>query len=224
MKNKLRNALKERITGETTKEVDKQKSLMLLLIWLVFIIIIFFVVRNGNSVSNNQNNSNSNNNSNSQSENGVDTKKQYQFLSLEEVFKKYEKEYNYNITVLNQENSSYIYFIGSIDSDTNLGKKMIDTKTINYKIDKSGAVDLDTNEEITDLYNGLLYYFFDLDNMYNYIIYLKAKETVSEDIKTYEYNSIYNDMDINIKIETFEDSIKEIVYKYNNKTYNIKLS
>ncbi|MBR1416826.1 MAG: hypothetical protein IJ572_03310 [Bacilli bacterium] len=213
MKNKLKNVFKNKFLGEVEPDGDKQKALILLIVGFTFLIVVFVVARI---------------NINKPKE--VTTKQEriineeITYLPLNELFDKYKDNYNYNITILNNETNSYVYYIGSINDNINIGKKIDDALTINYQINNLGAINLDTNENITNLYDGYLYYFFNPYNLYDYIRYYKSEEKTLDSKKIYTYNNKYNDLDINIKITTGVDKIEEISYNYNNNTYNIVLS
>ena len=68
-----------------------------------------------------------------------------------------------------------------------------------------------------------MYDFFNLNNLYNYIIYLKPETIEKNNNKIYEYKSMYNDLEIEIIIKTTIDKIEEISYTYNSVSYNIRV-
>ena len=192
MKNKLKKTLKNKFLGIVEPSTDKTKSLIILVVGFLIMLILFVFIRINYH------------NFNKQLETNNTIKEETKFLSLKDLFAKYNDSYEYNITIL--DNESYVYYIGKVINEENVGKRIIDA------------------ENIDNLYKNYLYFFFTPSNLYDYLEYLKPEETINSDTKTYTFKSIYNNEALDIKLTTTIESIKEINYNYNNITYNIKLS
>lgn len=199
----MKEKLKDKLLGNYTPSNNKQRSLIILLIWLLFIgLVIAFINYSSNTY-----------------EQEMPKEEKITYLSLKEIFDKYSNNYKYDITIL--ENNAFIYYKGSLINNVNEGTKIKDGISLNYQI-TSNIINKDTNEEITNLYENYLYYFFNPNNIYEYISYLKGEEEINGDLKTYNYNYKYNDLDINIQLTTGIDDIKEIIINYDSIKYNIK--
>lgn len=211
MKDKIKTSLKAKFLGENIPSNNKQKDVIVLAIGFAFLIGVFIFARVNYHPNNNQSSNN-------------EVKEEINFKNLDELFNSIGTNYNYNITILNKNNSAYSYFNGSVDNNVNIGKKIIDTVTINYKIDSNGAINTTTNEAITNLYDGFLYYFFTPSNVFDYVKDLENTYEILDDKKIYNYNSKYRDDNIVFKITTTVDKIEKISYIYDNIEYSIMIS
>lgn len=205
MKEKMKIKLKNKFLGINEPSGDRQKSLVILLIGLVLMASLFLYLK----IS--QNNASRNN-----------TNETINFLSLDEIFNKYNNGYKYSITI--NDNVSKVYYKGSIVGEENTGKRIIDDQAINYKINNDVAVNVETGEEIEDFYMGYYHDLFSLKQIYDYISRLIPTEKVKNNYKTYSYKSINKNIELDINLTTSIESIEEINYNYNNITYNIKIS
>ena len=210
MKDKIKNSLKSKFLGENIPSNNKQKDVIVLAIGFAFLIAVFIFARVNYNPNKNQSSS--------------EAKEEMNFKNLDELFNNINTNYNYDITILNKNNSVYSYFNGKVEDTINVGKKTIDTITINYKIDSNGAINTTTNETITNLYDGFLYYFFTPSNVFDYVKDLENTYEILDGKKIYNYNSKYRDDTIVFKITTTVDRIEKIVYIYDNIDYSIKIS
>ena len=210
MKNKIKEALKNKFLGEYTPSENKEKSIIILIVGFTIIFSLLIAIRiNYNKPNNNSNNNNSNNSVPS-----------VQFLSIDKIFNNYLDNYKYIITI--DDNESIITYEGSVNDSISDGKRIINEEEINYHIANDIVIDLKTNKEINNLYNNYLSVFFNPNNVYEFIKDKEYTEEIVDNIKIYTYNSIYNDVDIMFKISTGKDRIEEIKYVFNNINYNIK--
>ena len=207
MKEKIKKGLKNKFLGLYEPSEDKTKSLVLLAGGIVFMIVLLVFIKTNYYVNN------ENNNYQQQS---------VKELSLKEIFDKYNNNYGYNITIL--DNDTNVYYIGKVENEVNIGKKVINDENIEYKITYEGVVNNTTNEVIDNLYDNYLYKFFNPSNLYEYLVYLTPEEKQDNDIKIYSYQSTYDEELLDIKLTTTIESIKEITYNYKGITYNIVLS
>ena len=210
MKEKLKRTLKAKFTGEYIEPTNKERSLIILIVGFSVIFALLLYVRISNNNVNNENNTPV---QNQESNN--------KYMTLDKLFEKYNTSYKYSITV--EDNTTKVLYEGSVSDKVDNGKKVVDNKEIEYHIVNDIAIDLNTNKEITDLYNNYLSYFFIPSNIYDFIKDKEKSEDIVDNKKIYIYNSIYNDSDIMFKVVSGKDKLEEIVYKYNKINYSIKL-
>jgi len=197
MKKKLINYWKENILGEQVREIDKEKTLISLLLWTLFIIIVSIIVVSGNNNNNNVNNEIT-----------------YNFLPLDEIVSNY-NDYKYRVDLSN--NGNIVIFNGGVSFGINMGELTYNDEVINYQIESNTISDAKTGNLLNYNY---LYYFFNIENIYNVISnYDVSKEEIDDDKKIYVYNCVYNGEDITFKIITGVDNIKEINYTYDSIDY-----
>ena len=201
----MKEKLKNKLLGVNEEPVNKQKSMIMLLIWFVFISMVIVYIRN----------SNNDNNQHVKEETII-------FDSIGDIFNKY-VNYDYDIKISDIDNN-IVKFIGSYKEGIDTGYKVINEEKINYKIENNIIINTDNNEEIENLYDNYLYYFFKPSNIYSYVSYLKNEEKIDVDSKLYTYNYVYDDKDITFEIETSKDLIKNIIIRYNDNKYEIKYS
>ena len=211
MKDKLIKALRAKFLGESTKPVNRERSIIILVIGFTLLFILFIAIRinYNNQIRNMYNNKNVNN------------IEEVDYLSIDKLFSNYEDNYKYYINII--DNELNILFDGSINNNIDIGKKIVDKEVIEYQIDNDQIIDLNTNQIISSLYDDYLSYFFKPSNIYNFIKDLKFKEEIVDNKKIYNYNSIYNDSEIVFTITTSKDRLEEIKYIYNGIIYDIKL-
>ena len=212
MKEKIKKSLKSKFLGEYEPPTNKQRSLIILLMGFTVLFGLIILVRINNRYDNNTNTSNNNSNNS----------KNIEFLSLDKIIANYVDNYEYNITI--NDNNNLITYEGNISSGVNNGKKKIDDVEINYHIVNNTIIDLDTNKEIPSLYENYIYSFFEPNNIYEFIKDQESIEEIVDNNKVYTYNSVYDDGEIAIKITTSKDRIESININYNNIDYDILLS
>ena len=207
MKEKIKNALRAKFLGQYTNSSNKQRSLIILIVGFSLLIVLLIVAKvNYNNIINSDNNK----------QNNIDEVK---FLSLDKIFNNYIDNYNYYITI--NDNNSIIKYEGTIKEKINDGKRITSNEEINYNITEDIIIDINTNKEISNFYYNYLSNFFNPTNVYEFIKDKENSEEIVDNKKIYIYNSIYNDGDIMFKITTTKDRIEEINYIYNNINYNI---
>ena len=199
----MKDKLKNKFLGVNELSDNKQKSLITLLVWFAFIGAIFAYVRV--------------NNVNEVKDNNV-----FVFDSLEDIFNKY-NNYKYDITIKNIDEST-INYSGIVKDNIDNGSKKYLDEVINYKKENGIIINSDTLEEIDNLYDGYLSYFFTPDNIYKYISYLKDEEKIDKDIKKYSFEYIYEDKNITFEVVTTVKKIDHIEITYDDVKYNIKYS
>ena len=213
MKEKIKNSLKAKFLGENINTTNREKSIAILIIGfsVIFALIILIRININNNVNNYKGNTSENNEI-----------KEIEFLSLDKLFSNYKDNYKYDITIDN--NSEIIKYSGTISDNINDGKMININGEINYHIVNDIAINLQTNEEIPNIYEEYLSFFFVPNNVYEFIRNLECKEEMVDNTKKYSYNSIYNDGKIMFNIVTTKDRIEEIKYIYDNVSYTIKLN
>ena len=213
MKKGLKKIIREGLLNEPRENPNKEKDIIILIIGTIFFVILFVVFNINKSNMKNITNKDNNNNNN---EKEVVKKEE---ISLNDLFDKYKDNYNYDITINN--NEKYIYYKGSISNNINNGTKTIDTKTIEYEITNNGAIDVNTKHEINDLYDGYLYYFFNPINVYNFVKEIDSYQKSEDNI--FKYDTIYNNENIKFTINSIDDKLN-INYLYKDIVYNIVIN
>lgn len=215
MKEKIKQALKAKFTGQYTEPTgNKLRSLIILIVgFSVIVFIISFARVNG---------FNNNNNKNNNTKNDVSNDKELQFLSLDKIFNNYLNNYKYSVTVT--ESNTTVLYEGLISDTADDGKRTYNNEELEYHIVNDVAIDLKTNKEIPNLYGTYLYSFFKPINIYEFIKDKGYNEEVIDNTKVYNYDTLYNEKRITFKIVITKDSIEQIDYSYEDINYNLKFN
>ena len=217
MKEKIKNSLKAKFLGENTSAVSREKAIAILIIGfsVIFALIIFIRINVNNNIKKYYEEKYK------ETSGETNKKQEIEFLSLDKLFSNYIDNYKYDIAIDNA--GEIIKYNGAINDNIDDGKKIKNNEEINYHIVNGIAINLQTNEEISNIYEEYLSFFFVPTNVYEFIRNLDGKEEIVDNIKKYSYNSIYNDVEIMFNIVTSKDRIEEINYSYNNVNYTVKL-
>lgn len=126
------------------------------------------------------------------------------------------------IYTINIDSNKYVYE-GNIKDKVNKGYKKTQDSLVEYCIDDTGEylVKLDNKVITTELYEEINKELIDVNNIFNIIVNISPDISYEEDIITYKYNTIVNDINYEIKVISNTTSIESIEIISPNENYNL---